>query len=306
MSPNSTSSLTPNTFNGPHPLKSVVNAIIRTVSRDPALAIGCIIILLLLLTALSAPLISGIVLDHSPEAIDLDNILRQPSAGPAVWWLGSDEYGRSQLVRLIYGGRVSLFFSALVVTINLTLGVAIGMIAGYYRGRIDDVVNWIITTLVSIPAVILLIAMAVLFRPSPVALAFFFGLISWTGVARLVRGQTFSLREREYVTAAYASGARDLRIMLRHIAPNLAPIIITITGIDVASVILTESALSYLGLGIQPPTPSWGNMLTNAGSYLFRAGWLVVPPGVCITLTVLCLYIIGDGLRDALDPRLRR
>ncbi|MSQ15837.1 MAG: ABC transporter permease [Dehalococcoidia bacterium] len=183
---------------------------------------------------------------------------------------------------------------------------SLGMIAGYYRGRVDDMVTWVLTTLASIPALILLISGAVLFRPSPLTLAIFFGVISWTGVARLVRGQAFSLREREYVVAAYASGASGIRIMLRHIAPNVAPIVITITGIDVASVILTESALSYLGLGIQPPTPSWGNMLTNAGAYIFKAGRLVVPPGACITLTVLCLYIIGDGLRDALDPRLRR
>lgn len=306
MSHNSASALKPDIFNGPHPFKTLARAVSRVASHNPALAIGCTIILLLLLMALSAPLVSGAILHHSPEAIDLDNILRRPSSGPAVWWLGSDEYGRSQLVRLMYGGRVSLFFSALVVTINLTLGVAIGMLAGYYRGRIDDIINWVITTLVSIPSVILLIAVSVLFRPSPPALALFFGLISWTGVARLVRGQTFSLREREYVTAAYASGASNIRIMLRHIAPNTAPIIITITGIDIASVILTESALSYLGLGIQPPTPSWGSMLTNASSYLFKAGWLVIPPGLCITLTVFCLYIVGDGLRDILDPRLRR
>lgn len=276
----------------------------RRLARHPALAAAFGVILILFLLALLAPVLSDI-LGSSPESIDLDQAFRPPAVSEPKWWLGADEFGRSQLIRLIFGGRVSLFFAALVAAINLSIGITLGIAAGYYRGLVDELVNWVITTMVSIPSIFLLLAVATLFRPSPLVLAIFFGLISWTGVARLVRGQTFSLREREYVMAAQALGAGAARIMLRHILPNVTPIVIVITGMDVAMVILGESALSYLGLGIQPPMPSWGNMLSNAGTYLFRAWWLVIGPGVCITLTVLCLYVIGDGLRDALDPRFR-
>jgi len=157
----------------------------------------------------------------------------------------------------------------------------------------------------SVPTLFLLLIVSALFSPGPLTLIFILGVIGWTGIANFCRGQTFALREREFVTAAKTVGATSVRVMWKHILPNILPLIFVLAAIDVGQIILVESALSYLGLGIQPPTPSWGNMLTNAVQYFSRAWWLVVSPGVMIFLTVLCMYLIGDGLRDALDPRLR-
>ena len=219
--------------------------------------------------------------------------------------LGADEIGRSQVVRLLYGGQVSLMVGFFAAMVNLTLGVTIGLTAGYLRGRVDDFFTWVITTLNSIPAIFLLLIIATLFTPGPLTLIIVIGALLWTGISLFVRGQTFALREREFITAAKTIGASTPRIMFRHILPNVLPLIIILSAIDIGVVILIESALSYLGLGIAPPTPSWGNMLTNASQYFVRAWWLVIPPGFMIFLTVLCLYLIGDGLRDALDPRLK-
>ncbi len=194
------------------------------------------------------------------------------------------------------------FFAALVL---LVVGVSLGLVAGYLRGVTDDTVTFGVTVLNSIPQLFLLLIIAALFSPSPPVLVLILGILGWTGTGNFVRGQTFAIREREFVTAARTIGAGTARIMTRHILPNVLPLIFVLAAIDVGQLILTESALSYLGLGIQPPTPTWGNMLTNARDYLSRAWWLVLPPGIAIFLTVLCLYLIGDGLRDALDPRLR-
>lgn len=281
------------------------SALVR-LRREPLALLALGVLALLSVVALAAPWLAEGLFGTSQERIELDYNLQAPSSERPAWWLGTDEYGRSQLVRLMYGGRVSLGFAAFVVLMNLTLGATLGMLAGYYRGKLDDLITWVIITINAIPGIFVLLLVAVLFRPGPVALGVAFSLLAWTGAARLVRGQVFSLREREFVIAAGALGARDGRIMLRHILPNVTPLLIIFTGRGVAGVILGESALSYLGLGIQPPVASWGNMLTNAQSYLFHAWWLVLGPGLLITLTVLCLYILADGLRDALDPRLRQ
>jgi peptide/nickel transport system permease protein len=177
--------------------------------------------------------------------------------------------------------------------------------AGYFRGWWDDIVVWLVSTLNSIPTLFLLIMVGLYFRLSPLSLAIFIGLLGWLGICNLARGQTFALRERDFVLAARAVGASAPRIMLRHIFPNVLPLLVVIAMIDVGGIILAESAISYLGFGIQPPVPSWGNMLTGATQFLSRAPFLVFGPGIAITGTVLCLYLIGDGLRDALDPRLR-
>jgi peptide/nickel transport system permease protein len=229
----------------------------------------------------------------------------KPTLDPPGYLLGADEIGRSQVVRLLYGGRVSLAVAFLAGLINLTIGVAVGLSAGYFRGKWDDIVTWFITTLNSIPTLYLLLIFAGLFSPSPAVLILILGFLVWVQIALFCRGQTFALREREFVTAARTIGATQTRIMVRHILPNVLPLIFVLAAIDMGTIILIESALSFLGLGITPPTPSWGNMLTNAAAYFVRAWWLVVSPGVMIFLTVLALYLIGDGLRDALDPRLR-
>jgi peptide/nickel transport system permease protein len=189
--------------------------------------------------------------------------------------------------------------------VNFAVGVPLGLAAGYFRGAFDDFITWLITTLNGIPQLFLLLIIAALWQPGPLTLIIIIGLLNWTGITLYVRGQTISLREREYVTSAHAIGATHARVMFQHILPNVLPLIFVLAAIDVGAIVLLESALSFLGLGILPPTPSWGNMLTNGASYFVRAWWLVVSPGVMIFLTVLCLYLIGDGLRDALDPRLK-
>lgn len=275
------------------------------VRHDRVTIIAFVVLAVLVLLALSADLLSQDVFHASFEDQDLLKAYARPTLDPIAYILGADEIGRSQVVRLLYGGRVSLAVAFVASLINLTVGIAVGLSAGYFRGRWDDLVTWFITTLNSIPQLYLLLIFAALFTPSPALLVLVLGLLIWTGIANFVRGQTFALREREFVIAARTVGASQVRIMVRHILPNVLPLIFVLAAIDAGGIILIESALSYLGLGITPPTPSWGNLLTNASSYFVRSPWLVVSPGVMIFLTVLSLYLIGDGLRDAFDPRLR-
>jgi peptide/nickel transport system permease protein len=273
--------------------------------RDKLTLAALVILSVLIIASISAPLLAQFVFRFRFEQQDLLNAYGKPTLDPPAYLLGSDELGRSQIVRLLYGGQVSLFVGFVGAFVNLTIGVVVGLTAGYLRGRVDDVINWFITTLNSIPLLFLLLIISAVFSPNAFTLTLTIGLLFWTGISLYVRGQTFALREREFVVAARTIGATTGRIMFRHILPNVLPLIFVLAAIDVGGIILAESALSYLGLGIMPPTPSWGNMLSNAASYFIRAWWLVVSPGAMIFLTVLCLYLIGDGLRDALDPRLK-
>ncbi|HET8569849.1 MAG TPA: ABC transporter permease [Candidatus Limnocylindria bacterium] len=261
---------------------------------------------LMVAAALGADLLAEHVFRISFAKQDLLRTFERPSlANEPAFWLGADNIGRSEIVRLLYGARVSLavgFFAALC---QFTIGLALGVSAGYFKGWWDDVVVWMISTLNGIPTLYLLIIVGLLFRLDPVSLALFIGLLGWTGEANLARGQTFAWRERDFVVAARTIGATPGRIMLRHIVPNILPIMVVTATITIAGVILAESAISFLGFGIQPPVPSWGNMLTGATGYYYKGPHLILVPGVAISVTVLCLYLIGDGLRDALDPRLR-
>ena len=229
----------------------------------------------------------------------------KPNLGEPAMWLGTDQLGRSQIVRLLYGARVSLFIGTFGALTALLLGLALGVSAGYFRGWWDDIVVWLVTTLNSIPLLYLLLIVGVLFRLQPLPFALLLGGLGWLGICNYARGQTIALREREYILAARTVGCRPLRLMARHIVPNIIPLMIVLAMIEVGQLILTESAISFIGFGIQPPTPSWGNMLTSATQYLSKAPFLVYPPGIAIFITVLCMYLVGDGLRDALDPRLR-
>lgn len=270
--------------------------------RDKLTMLAIAVFLVLCLIAIFADVIDAVVFKTTPEAIN--PLLRlQPPSGQ--YWLGTDEYGRSQIVRLMHGARVSLTIGVAAAFVNMTVGIFLGAAAAYYGKAVDDAINALINTLRSIPTIFLLLIVAALFRPAWWGLAVVLGLISWMGTARLVRGEVFSLKERDFVTAARAMGATDPRIITWHIWPNVMPLVIIILGIDIGGIILYESAISYLGLGVQPPVASWGNMLTNAQNYLFKAPWLMLAPGCMIALTVLCLYLIGDGIRDALDPRLK-
>ncbi|MGJ3239468.1 MAG: ABC transporter permease [Anaerolineae bacterium] len=217
--------------------------------------------------------------------------------------LGTDEYGRDQLIRLMYGGRISLaiaFSSSLMI---VAIGVTLGLIAGYYGGIVDDVIMWVINTLSSMPPLFILLLVSALWAPEPETLVIILALIGWFGTCRLVRGEVLSIKQRDYILAARALGASDVRLLFIHIFPNVLSIVIVTGSIIAGNLILLESGLSYLGLGVQPPTPTWGNMLTDARNFLVTGIHLVVYPGILIMITVLCFYLIGDGFRDALDPR---
>ena len=234
----------------------------------------------------------------------LDNYT--PPTFDTPWlWLGSDDLGRSEIVRLMYGARVSLAVGTFGALTSMVIGVTLGISAGFFRGWWDDLVQWVVNTLANIPFIFLLLFVVAYFRPDPVFFTLLLGIFGWLGIQLQARGVTFSVREREYTTAARTIGATPIRIMFKHILPNILPLMIIIAMIDVANLILTESALSYIGFGIQPPAASWGNMLTRAFQFATKGQWLIYVPGTMIAITVLCLYLIGDGLRDALDPRLR-
>jgi peptide/nickel transport system permease protein len=241
---------------------------------------------------------------HSFESINLEHRWTEPSLGGNVF--GTDELGRDVLTRIMYAGRISLVVGYVVALSISVAGALIGAVAGFYGGWVDSVLMRLVDMLISIPLLPLYLILAALIPGGGVGrIVLIFSVFGWTTVARLVRGQILSLKTADFVEAGRAMGASEARIILRHLIPNaLAPVIVAAT-LTVGNAILGESALSYLGLGIQPPIPSWGNMLQRAQEYLLKASWLAVFPGVFIFFTVLSFNFLGDGLRDALDPRLK-
>ncbi len=264
-------------------------------------ATGALIVVLALIAVL-APAFSAVVTHYQPQTIDLDSTFARPGAGHL---LGSDELGRDTLTRLIWGARVSLGVAFLTVAMSVFLGTTVGMMSGYYGGWIDDVLMRVVDTVLAIPAIFLFILMSILIRPNPITLAAIVASVGWGQVARLVRGEVLSVKQRDFILATRSIGAKDSRLMVRHLLPNVLPVLIVAASLGVGQIILIEAALDFLGLGIQPPTPSWGNMLTNAQSYFFRSGWLVALPGITIFVTVLASNIFGNAVRDAFDPRLK-
>lgn len=282
-------------------LKSVTHwqRALRRLRRDHLTLVALAALGLLAGLAILAEPISKNVLGIDPFRENLQKTFAMPDD---VNRLGTDNKGRDHLARLLYGAQISLSIAFAAAVLSLTIGVSLGIITGYYGGVVDDIMIWFITTLGSIPQLFLLLIVSALFTPGPVTLTLILGLLGWTGTLRLVRGETLGLREREFVVAARAMGASDLRLMFQHIMPNLISLVIVTLMIDIGALILVESALSFLGFGVAPPVPTWGNMLSNSQEFFRKAPHLVIMPGVLITITVLCLYIIGDGIRDALDP----
>lgn len=275
---------------------------VRRLLRDRLTLSALGVILVLVIVSVLADVISQELLGVDANSTDLQATFQPPSKEHL---LGTDQLGRDQLARLLVGGRTSLAIGFGGAFIAMTVGVTIGLMAGFFGGRADDFIMWIINTLQSIPTIFLFLIIFALFSPTPTWLVIILGFLGWTGTSRLVRGEVFSVRERDYVTASRALGASRSTLMGRHILPNVIPIVIIVAAIDIGSLILIESALSFIGLGVQPPTATWGNMLAKAQQYFHLGPHLIIFPGILITITVLCLFIVGDGLRDALDPRLK-
>lgn len=285
-----------------HHSQSLTRRALRRLVRDRLTMIAIFVILLLAFLAVMAPVISTQILRVDfTKASPANAFLPVNSPGHI---LGTDDLGRDHLARLLYGGQVSLGIAFTAALLSIGIGVALGIITGFYGGIVDDLIVWLITTINSIPSLFLLLIISAVLSPGPLGLIMVLGLLGWTGITRLVRGETLSLREREFIVSARALGASDRRIMFVHILPNLISIITIALAIDIGVLILVESGLSFLGFGIQPPIPSWGNMLTGAQTFMRRAPHLVFAPGLLILTTVLCMYIIGDGIRDAFDPRM--
>ena len=261
---------------------------------------GCSVVVMLLLMALLANVISP----HDPLALDTQRRFIPPLMD-MNFVLGTDELGRDLLSRLFYGGRISLVVGVAAMFATIVTGLIIGLMSGFYGGKVDTALMRFTDTMLCFPQVFLLLVLAAFITPTVISIALIIGLTSWMEVARIIRAQIQYVKEQDFVLASFALGASEARIMFKELLPNaIAPVLVSAT-LNVANAVLMESYISFLGYGIQPPLASWGNMLTNAQSYFDLAPWLAILPGAMITLTVMSFNVLGDGLRDALDPRLR-
>lgn len=295
--------LTPDNGPGIPEQMSMGKLVWRRFRRHRGAVIGAIILTIIIISCLLAPLSP-----YDAEKSDLISALQSPS-----WQhpFGTDPLGRDMLTRVLYGGRISLFVGFMVVVITLVIGIPVGAIAGYFGGWIDELLMRIIDATLALPSLMILILLSAILREIDVpflqrnnvlTIAFVIGILSWMTIARLVRAIFLTLREMEYVSAARALGASNFRIIISEILPNgFGPIIVEST-LEIGWAIMEESGLSFLGFGIQPPTPSWGNLLNNAQEHLVKHPWLAIFPGLMIFFTIISVNYIGDGLRDALDP----
>jgi len=259
-----------------------------------------------LLILFAVAILADIVAPYDPNEVNPRLARGYPQPPSADHWLGTDELGRDYLSRAISGARVSLSVGFVAVGISIAIGVVLGSVAGFWGGRVDNLIMRLADVFLSVPAFFLILTVNAYLPPSIYNVMVVIGLFSWMGVARLVRGQFLSLKEKDFVTAARALGVPGRRLITHHLLPNsLAPVIVAAT-LAIPSAILTESALSFFGLGVQPPQASWGSMLEDAQIWLTEAWWMWVPPGALISITVLAFNFMGDGLRDSLDPFIRR
>jgi peptide/nickel transport system permease protein len=259
---------------------------------------GLVIIAIVFMTAIFAPFFSS----YDPGKTEVSLKLKPPSV---QHYLGTDQLGRDVFSRMLYGSRISLSVGFIAVAISILIGILVGAVAGYYSGWVDSFLMRLVDIMFCFPTFFLILTVVAILGPRFYNVMVVIGITSWMGTSRFVRAEFLSLRERDFVQAAKALGVKDHRIIFRHILPNaLAPVFVTAT-LDVATAILVEAGLSFLGFGVQPPAPSWGNILTEGRTYIFDAWWLTVFPGLAILITVLSFNLFGEGLRDALDPRLR-
>jgi len=274
---------------------------IRSFARNRTAVAGLITIAALYLMALLTPLITPF-----DPVVQGDLYTERLATMSATHWLGTDQFARDVLSRLMYGARVSLSVGFVAVAIAVTIGTLVGAVAGYVGGKVDAALMRLVDVIIAFPRLILLIAVLAAFEGTIVVITLVLGLTLWPGTARIVRGEVLSLREREFIQAAEALGFSRRRIVLRHLVPNvMAPVIVAAT-LGLGNTIVLEAGLSFLGFGVQPPTPSWGSMVANGRPFMMDAWWLTTYPGLAIVFTVLSFNVVGDGLRDALDPRIRR
>ncbi|NJB68325.1 peptide/nickel transport system permease protein [Desulfobaculum xiamenense] len=268
-------------------------------NRYGLLVAGLVIVGGMSIAAILAPWLAP----HDPTMLDMSHILEAPSAAHP---LGTDALGRDVLSRMLHGARVSLWVGFVAVGLSVIIGLALGLAAGYFGGIVDEIIMRAVDVMLCFPSFFLILAVIAFLEPSLVNIMVVIGLTSWMGVARLVRAETLALRERDFVLAARVAGAGPVRIITLHILPNaIAPVLVSAT-LGVAGAILVESSLSFLGLGVQPPMPSWGNILMEGKDVLTIAPWMSFFPGLAILFTVLGYNLLGESLRDILDPRLRR
>jgi peptide/nickel transport system permease protein len=277
---------------------------LRRLARRRTSLFGLVVVAVVLVTAVAA----AVVTSFDPVEQDIGERLKAPltrDAAGRVHVLGTDQLGRDILARIVFGARPALMVGFAAVAISGVLGMAAGLVAGYFGGRVDDVLMRLADIQLAFPFILLAIAVIGVLGPSLATIICVIGVSSWVVYARIVRGAALSLREREFVQAAQALGSRDGRILLRHVLPNVFTPWLVVATLDMARVIVIESALSFLGLGVQPPTPTWGGMLADGRVYISTAWWLATFPGLAILVTVLGINLFGDGLRDTLDPRLK-
>jgi peptide/nickel transport system permease protein len=293
----------------------------RRFRRDKFALAGIVFIVIMIALALTAPLFAEIT-GHPPNDTshlrEATNELGLPIGPSSEFWFGADTAGRDVFVRVLYGARTSLTVALVATAISLVIGVSLGLLAGFYRGKVDTFVSRLIDIVLSLPILLLSLGLVAacsltengclggLIKPGLLLVSYVIGLFTWPYIARIVRGQVLSLREKEFIEAARAQGSRDGRIMFREVLPNVVAPIIVYTTLIIPNNILFEAALSFLGIGVKPSTPSWGKMLAEASTIFTYAWWMMVFPGLFLFFTTMAFNLVGDGLRDALDPRTAR
>jgi peptide/nickel transport system permease protein len=272
--------------------------------KDKFAVAGMVVICILVFVAIAAPWIAP----HDPTTQYDEGLTMKgmPVGSSSQFWLGTDTLGRDLLSRLMYGARVSLVIGILANGLALLLGVIFGLTAGFFRGSTETLIMRATDVMMAFPIYLLAVALVSVFKPGLWILVFVIGFVYWTPMTRVIHGEVLSIREKEFVAAAKLTGCSNVRILYRHILPHLVAPIIVYTSLGIATTVLFEATLSYIGLGVQPPTPSWGQMISDGQNYYLSAPHLVIYPGLCIMITVLAFNLVGDGLRDAFDPQQRR